>query len=298
MSVECTDLQTLQEDAKPSNGDGVPNQIRQAIMMNRRVPEPSSTLICSLSAVCTGLIFIIIILIVTITRQGVGETEQSLEVKLRNMSIEVHSRVDQLYVENSVMAEKLTDFESFMTDFRKNAVESTVTNIKSMVNLFLSDEITGSLTSDNQRILAAVGKLTDGLRNSNGTSDPLCGSEWTHFGLNCYYLSQNARPWDYAKKHCEDKKGQLVAIKGLDEMNFLRNISQSQNLWIGLSYENDIWDWVDGTSYERSPMFWKDGQPSFWYRRGRYCARLDNGQDWYASYCTYSYRYICEKKAL
>ncbi|XP_073479486.1 C-type lectin domain family 10 member A-like [Aquarana catesbeiana] len=298
MSVEYEDLQTLQEDTKQSNGAGVTNQIRQAIMMKRWVPEPSSTLICSLSAVCTGLIFIIIILIVTITRQGVGETEQSLEVKLRNMSIEVHSRVDQLYVENSGMAEKLTDFESFMKDFSKQAVATKVTNIKSLVNLFLSDEITGSLSSDNQRILAAVGKLTDGLRNSNGTVDPLCGSDWTHFGLNCYYLSRNARPWDYAKKHCEDKKGQLVVIKGLDEMNFLRNISQSQSLWIGLSYEKEIWNWVDGTSYERSPMFWKDGQPSIRFKSVRYCAHLENGENWRTSSCTYSYRYVCEKKTL
>ncbi|XP_040190180.1 asialoglycoprotein receptor 1-like [Rana temporaria] len=298
MSVEYEDLQTLQEDTKPSKGAGATNQILQAIMMKRRVPELSSSLICFLSAVCTGLIFIIIILIVTITRQGVGETEQSLEVKLRNMSIEVHSRVDQLYVKNSGMTEKLTDFEIFMEDFNKHDVAGKVTNIKSLVNLFLSEEITGSLTSDNQRILAAVGKLTDGLRNSNGSVDPLCGSEWTHYGLNCYYLSHYARPWDYAKKHCEDKKSHLVVIKGLVEMNFLRNVSQSQGLWIGLSSDNDILNWVDGTSYERSPKFWNDDEPQTWYRDFRYCAYLKNGENWSASFCSRSYRYVCEKKTL
>ncbi|XP_073479487.1 asialoglycoprotein receptor 1-like [Aquarana catesbeiana] len=316
MSVKYEDFQSLEEDTKQSNGAGVTNQIRQAIMMKRRVPEPSSTLICSLSAVCTGLIFIIIILIVTITRQGVGETEHSLEVKLRNMSIEVHSRVDQLYEENSRMMEKLTAIESFMNDFNEHGVTSKVRNIKSLVNLFLSDEITGSLTSDNQRILGAVGKLTDGLRNPNGTTDPLCGSEWTHFGLNCYYLSRNARPWNYAKKHCEDKKGHLVVITSLDEMNFLRDIAQSQSLWIGLSNDKEIWKWVDGTPYERSPKFWKEGEPFIWDDGDLHferfwdsselfpvlhrdnCGCLEDGESWSSSSCSNSYQYVCEKKTL
>ncbi|CAI9597479.1 unnamed protein product, partial [Staurois parvus] len=156
----------------------------------------------------------------------------------------------------------------------------------------------GSLSSDNQRILAAVGKLTDGLRNNNGTVDPLCGSEWTHNGLNCYYLSRYARPWNYAKKHCEDKKAHLMVINGLEEMNFLRNISQSQSLWFGLSTEKGIWKWVDSTSYERSPKFWKEGYPYPWYRHGEWCGLLEYGEGWRSLPCSQSYQYICEKKTL
>ncbi|XP_072255294.1 asialoglycoprotein receptor 1-like [Pyxicephalus adspersus] len=297
MSVKYEDFQSLHEDPNPRNVPGGKSKIGQVMMIGKRIPEPSSGLICFLSAVCTGFIFIIIILIITMTRQGVNQTERSLEMKLRNLSIEVHSRVDQLYVDNFQMMEKLTHFDSFMDEFKKLDVTRKVTNIESLVKFFLSDEITGSLTSDNQWILAAVGRITDKILNKNGTKDSLCDEGWTHYGFNCYYLSRSTRPWEYAKKHCEDKKAHLVVINSVQEMNFLGNISQSQSLWIGLWLENGVWKWVDGTSYEATAKFWEDGEPSSWFtRRHLGCAHMEDGESWKSDFCVTSYQYICEKK--
>ncbi|XP_040203149.1 C-type lectin domain family 10 member A-like [Rana temporaria] len=107
-----------------------------------------------------------------------------------------------------------------------------------------------------------------------------------------------------------------MVINSLEEMNFLSNISQSQSLWIGLSVDKGIWTWVDGTSYERSPKFWREGQPFSWDYYGfdqdssehffelfqhhieERCVFLEDGEGWSSSSCSDSYQYVCEKKTL
>ncbi|XP_040203197.1 asialoglycoprotein receptor 1-like isoform X2 [Rana temporaria] len=97
MPVRYKDVELLpEEDPTPNKSPTGNHSTSRGLTMNRWIPQPSSGLICSLSALCTGLLFIIIILIVTITRQGVDQTEKNMEVKLRNLSLGVDSKVEKL----------------------------------------------------------------------------------------------------------------------------------------------------------------------------------------------------------
>ncbi|XP_040203148.1 asialoglycoprotein receptor 1-like [Rana temporaria] len=265
------------------------------------IPQPSSTLICLLSSLCTGLLFITIILLVTITREGVDQTDYIMEVKLRNLSLGVQSRVKDLSQHDSSMMEKLKALETFVKDLRKSDVMSKVVEIESSMKRILSDEIAGSLSNDHQRILAALGDLADEIWKGNSSVDPLCDKGWLHQGTSCYYRFPKIQPWMDAKKSCEDKKAHLVVINSQEEMDFLRVISRSSTSWIGLKKQDGSWQWVDGTPLDKTPKFWKPGQPDNYVNEyedevgGEDCAHLVDADSWYDTQCSRSYGYICEK---
>ncbi|XP_073479491.1 asialoglycoprotein receptor 1-like isoform X2 [Aquarana catesbeiana] len=298
MSLKQEDFQNFQEDNTPKNrGNGF-----QGVIMKREIPRPSKALICSLSAVCNGLLFIIIILIVTITRQGVNQTEHNLEEKLRNLSIEMHSRLSQLYEDDSQMTEKLTTIESFIKDLRIARVITKVAESALMMKRYSSPEVLGSFSSDNQRILSAVGKMKAKMQKGNGTVDPLCGEDWIHHGFSCYFMSWNVRTWENAEAYCKNRKAHLVVINGVDEMNFLGNISHISGWWIGLRPFDGTWTWVDGTPYETTPKFWREGEMSSVYSSQvygwEYCAHYGDRGEWESRICSWANPYICEKKIL
>ncbi|KAM5126688.1 asialoglycoprotein receptor 1-like [Mantella aurantiaca] len=298
MSRNLENFQSFQEERK-SKYRGT---VCQGVTMKGWIPQPSSALICFLSALCTGLLFIIIILIVTMTRQGVDRTEQSLELKLRNLSLQVDHRLSQLYEDDSRIMEKLTFIESFMKDYRAARVMSRFSSSNSLMKRILSPEVIGSVSRDSQRILSAVGKIKDRIHKGNGSADPLCGVDWIHYGFSCYFQSWTERSWEKAKKHCENMKAQLVVINGKDEMDFLHKISGSSDLWIGLGTLDGVWTWVDGTPYETNSKFWKEGEPTDGHNSDtegwKRCAQYVKGHEWESYSCSWDYHYICEKKII
>ncbi|KAM5170841.1 asialoglycoprotein receptor 1-like [Mantella aurantiaca] len=268
--------------------------------MNKWIPQPFSGLLCFLTALCTGLLFIIIILIVTITRQGVNHMEQTMEVKLRNLSLGVQTSVEKLSQEDSRMMKKLTDFESFIKDMRAASVISKIKGMEASVNRILSDDVIGSITSDIQGVLGAVGRLRDEIRKENITRDPLCDIGWKHHSYSCYFYSQRAKTWEGAKKDCEKRNAHLVVINGEEENIFLQDVSLT--LWIGLTDVDGSWKWVDGTSYDASPKFWGQDQPDEWFGHGlgggEDCGQLFKTEGWNDDHCSRSFNYVCEKKML
>ncbi|XP_040197934.1 asialoglycoprotein receptor 1-like [Rana temporaria] len=187
--------------------------------MDRQTARPSSTLICFFSSLCTALLFIIIILFVVFTRQGVNQMEQNMEMKLRNLSMGLQSRVEGLSQLGSQMMERMKVMQHFLKGIKESQVMSKVVEIESLVLRIVSDEVAGSLTNDNQRILAALGQLADQIFQPNSSSaDPLCDWGWTHHGSSCYLLIKRVQSWSSAKKDCEDRKGHLVIINDEDEM--------------------------------------------------------------------------------
>lgn len=226
-----------------------------------------------------------------------------MEVKLRNLSLGVQSKVKELSQHDSLMMEKLKAMETFVKDFRKSEVISKVAEIESSMKHILSDEIAGSLSNDHQRILAALGDLAEEIWKGNSTVDPLCDKGWLHHDTSCYYRFPKIQPWMDAKKSCEDKKAHLVVINSQEEMDFLRRISRSFTSWIGLKKEHGSWKWVDGTPLEKTPNFWKPGQPDNYVNhyededefQGEDCANLVDADSWYDTRCSLSFAYICEK---
>ncbi|XP_077327637.1 asialoglycoprotein receptor 1-like isoform X2 [Lithobates pipiens] len=227
-----------------------------------------------------------------------------MEVKLRNLSLGVQSRVKGLSQHDSLMLEKLKVMETFIMDFRKSEVMSKVAEIESSMKHILSNEVAGSLSNDHQRILAALGDLAEEIWKGNSSVDSLCVKGWVHHGTSCYFRFPKIRSWMDAKKSCEDNKAHLVVIDSQEEMDFLRRISRSSTSWIGLKKENGSWKWVDGTPLKKTPTFWAPGQPDNFAIQydedddeveAEDCAHLVDADSWHDIRCSQSFAYICEK---
>ncbi|XP_077330046.1 C-type lectin domain family 10 member A-like isoform X3 [Lithobates pipiens] len=188
-----------------------------------------------------------------------------------------------------------------MSQMRNDSLSSDVQSIQASVrNLEKVQTATTFLSSDIQRILGFLGKVTEELQKMKNSSNPLCSEGWSHYGLSCYYLSSDKKPWNDAKKDCENKEAHLVVINGEEEMNFLRGITNNQLFWIGLTDADGTWSFVDGTSYDMAPKFWIKGQPDDYKGHGlgggEDCAALESGYEWNDRHCSEGIKYICEKK--
>ncbi|XP_068128092.1 C-type lectin domain family 10 member A-like [Hyperolius riggenbachi] len=156
------------------------------------------------------------------------------------------------------------------------------------------------LTSDVQKIQEAVKTLEvfilDGKKNDN----LLCTSGWTNFGLSCYYLSSDKKSWNDAKRDCEGRAAYLVVINSQAEMNFIHQFSKGEATWIGLTDQDGAWKWVDGTSYDSCPKFWRPSQPDNWKGHGlgggEDCAEMRSGTGWNDDHCDRVHQYVCEKR--
>ncbi|XP_073480045.1 C-type lectin domain family 10 member A-like [Aquarana catesbeiana] len=182
-------------------------------------------------------------------------------------------------------------------------LEKVQTASNSDVKYNLTYEVMASFSSDIQRILGFLGKVAEELQKMKSSSNPLCSERWNHYGLSCYYLSSDTKPWNASKKDCENKKSHLVVINSEEEMNFLRGIANKQFFWIGLTDADGTWRWVDGTSYDITPKFWGNTQPDDWKghnfkggEKGEDCAMVRDGIEWNDLHCSETIKYICEKK--
>ncbi|XP_041649259.1 macrophage mannose receptor 1, partial [Cheilinus undulatus] len=83
------------------------------------------------------------------------------------------------------------------------------------------------------------------------------------------------KSWRDAQNHCRDLSSELVSIHSVEENEEVRNISVSQNVWIGLF--KDPWKWSDGSN--TSFRFWKPGdlilikENLTWIEAMSYCRR-------------------------
>ncbi|XP_072006210.1 asialoglycoprotein receptor 1-like [Engystomops pustulosus] len=251
----------------------------KAKVMKRWIQQPSHILICALSALCT-LLLLIIILIVIVSNHGVTRTEKNINDKFQNLSATLQSNAEHLSVRGDEMQ-----------------------NIDKSLKRIISEIIrVSSLESDIQRVLWAVGHLSDLVQNNRSADiqDPRCKTGWKHFALSCYYVTSQLRSWSHAKKHCEDQEAHLVVINSQEEQEKMKQITAGLHTWIGLTDVDGQWKWVDGTSYESTPKFWAKDQPDNWYGHGlgggEDCALLWYRDAWNDDHCSRKFQYICEKE--
>ncbi|XP_073480474.1 C-type lectin domain family 10 member A-like isoform X2 [Aquarana catesbeiana] len=214
-----------------------------------------------------------------------------------------YANVENLHLKRMKNAPKAEDksISEEISQMRNDSLSSDVQSIRRAVrNLEKVQTSSTSFSSDIQRILGFLGKVAEELQKMNSSSNPLCSEGWNHYGLSCYYLSSDTKPWNASKKDCEDKKAHLVVINSEAEMNFLRGIANKQLFWIGVTEVDGNWRWVDGTPYDITPKFWAEGQPddfkSHGLGGGEDCAALEDGYDWNDRHCSQNIKYICEKK--
>ncbi|XP_077327874.1 asialoglycoprotein receptor 2-like [Lithobates pipiens] len=169
--------------------------------------------------------------------------------------------------------------------------------------LQLKNDYSAFNSSHNQRIMELREKVVEDLQNMKRFYDPLCNEEWRRYGISCYYLSSDSRPWNVSKKDCEEREAHLIVINSEGEMNFLSGIANKRFTWLGLTDLHGTWKWVDGTPYNNTPMFWGKGQPDDFkghaYGGGEDCAVLRLvSNDWNDVHCSLNNSYVCEKKII
>ncbi|XP_072000805.1 asialoglycoprotein receptor 1-like isoform X2 [Engystomops pustulosus] len=251
------------------------------IEMKMWIPQPSSRLPCALIILCASLFFIIIVLIILFRTPGEKPADRTTEFKIGNLSESMALKVGQLSQEGTKIAEKLQQMD---------------TNLKTIQ----TDTSIGQLQRDMQRVLSAIGRLSNRINKLDNSSDEItCPDGWRKNQLSCYFYSSDGKPWEDAKKICETKSAHLVVINSEEEQNFIFGITTGKYTWIGLTDVSGEWKWVDGTRYESTPQYWLPGQPDEYFGHGlgggEDCAHLHSNGRWNDDHCSRRYWYLCEK---
>eukprot|EP00075_Anas_platyrhynchos_P036872 XP_027326125.1 killer cell lectin-like receptor subfamily B member 1B allele B isoform X5 [Anas platyrhynchos] len=80
----------------------------------------------------------------------------------------------------------------------------------------------------------------------------LCPQSWQLLGDQCYQVSKSIGTWMDGKKDCESRGSHLAVLRNTVDMEHLREIILQDKLtvWIGLKVSNNIWKWVDNSSFD------------------------------------------------
>ncbi|NXB48659.1 CLC4D protein, partial [Leucopsar rothschildi] len=97
-----------------------------------------------------------------------------------------------------------------------------------------------------------------------------CPEGWRRFQRSCYFLSPDTMSWAESEQNCTGMGSHLVVINSKAEQEFLFNLTKENvtniyetKYYIGLAaYKSGQWQWVDQTPYEKTPTFWKPGEPN------------------------------------
>ncbi|KAM5172758.1 uncharacterized protein ACMZJ9_005491 [Mantella aurantiaca] len=287
MEASMTDIKDQQLYKMEQNmGEKLGNLSMEMHSAVVRLSQEDSKMIERLSAIETST--------KNLNGQCLYQLEKNMEVKLRNLSMEMNSVVEQVTQNDSRMMEKLSNMESSMKDLKDSRMMEKLSTMETSMKT-----LTGSLSRDIQKVLISVQKLPEEIRKGKGSGE-LCPTGWMNFDGSCYFWSSNMRPWNSAKKECEDRNAHLVVVNGNQEMIYLRAFSEKKMWWLGLTEREDTWEWVDGTSYEMTPQFWQAGQPDDYANRGlrggEDCAQLRDADGWNDAHCSSKHLYVCEKR--
>ena len=134
---------------------------------------------------------------------------------------------------------------------------------------------------------------------------PSCNTDWLTHDQSCYYFSTEATSWHDAVAACQNKSAILVQIESEDENYFL---VEGLTILHGESWNNGYWtngndfdvenQWVWGYPVGQAigPFRnWGMGEPNG-YETESCLAFLGPFVKWVDVICSFSLRYICERK--
>ena len=89
-----------------------------------------------------------------------------------------------------------------------------------------------------------------------------CKMGWQEWNQACYKLTKDFKPFSNASFICRQSGAELVSIASLQENEFVHNISEGEDVFIGLraAKANDSFVWLDGSTFDYTR--WEDGEPN------------------------------------
>ncbi|XP_067338024.1 C-type lectin domain family 17, member A-like [Channa argus] len=154
-------------------------------------------------------------------------------------------------------------------------------------------------SNQSQHLIKQLQGKTSG---SNFTMFPcshiLCPEGWKKFGCSCYFKSTERKSWSESRRFCQDRGSDLVIINSKEEQDFVTELNQHEESWIGLwnqwsdTERKYQWKWLDGS--QPTETFWATEEPQ--YTWSSYAACCDRHGRWRSEQYYYDKNWICEKK--
>ncbi|XP_052423973.1 C-type lectin domain family 4 member E isoform X4 [Carassius gibelio] len=85
--------------------------------------------------------------------------------------------------------------------------------------------------------------------------------EWIYYQFSFYYKSNEKKNWTESRRDCLKKGADLIIINNRTEQDFVMNITNRTEFWIGAT-DTDVegsWKWVDGSNMTSGFRFWATG---------------------------------------
>ncbi|XP_062993431.1 asialoglycoprotein receptor 1-like [Elgaria multicarinata webbii] len=246
--------------------------------------------------VCSGRRLILILLgficIFVISTVAFGFTGRKFDSGLSGMQEDFKSVNHTLFVELAALKRKETE------DLQKlTKIDRLVKNLTEQVTK-AKTEFRDQIFKFRKSIRTLNCELEDIKRNRTGSKSNCCPKGWDLFAKNCYWVSNMEKTWEEAKVDCEDKDSHLVTITSYLEQQFVAQRTKTHNTWIGLTYENNVWKWVDGTTYTVRRIDWRPGEPNLFsfsdFGDAAHCAFLYRDGLWSDERCAHQYTWMCE----
>ncbi|XP_037701063.1 natural killer cells antigen CD94-like [Choloepus didactylus] len=75
-----------------------------------------------------------------------------------------------------------------------------------------------------------------------------CREKWIGYKCNCYFFSNEQKPWAESRDFCASQNSSLLQLESRDELGFAKSLQYFH--WIGLSYSHasSAWLWEDGST--------------------------------------------------
>ncbi|XP_077098898.1 uncharacterized protein LOC143750007 isoform X9 [Siphateles boraxobius] len=98
------------------------------------------------------------------------------------------------------------------------------------------------LTEERDQLLTNNTRLTE---ERDQLLKILCG--WTYYKSSFYYMPSEKKSWTESRRDCRERGADLIIINNKEEQDFVKNMTGSAIVWIGLT-DSDVdgtWKWVD-----------------------------------------------------
>ena len=116
-----------------------------------------------------------------------------------------------------------------------------------------------------------------------------CPSGWTKFQGGCYqFFGSTTETWVVANAFCLAAGARLTSVHSEEEEDFLNDLSNGNNFWIGGYPSDNSWVWSDFTNYDFDNSYSVSHSNCLIQEASQF------EQGWSSAYCNGQYAFICK----